>query len=1741
METASRQAAAIRGLIFPAALLLLLSSPSAGQAIYVPNFITSSVSGYLVNPAGGALASIQGFPVKTGTSPIQALIHPSGRFLYVLNAGSGDITLFGISAPSGLLTLSSCPRCDAPTPSGMAVDPAGNFLFVTNLALGGLTSYSINPGNGQLIKGPSFGLGSNTRLAPPVIDPSGRYLYVADSNSGQVFGLSINGGGLTPIPGSPFSTGAGTVSIAASSTAVFAANQSSGDVTMYQVGAGGALSQVGIPVPTGGNPASVAVDPTGNYVYVANQSQLLALNTTPSGPYPLTYLRGYNAGTVPSFVAVDPDGSFVYVVNTISNDVSGFAISASGTLLPTGSASTTNASGSRLLTVRHIGDATTISQSPATLTTTSYGTPVSLLGSIRNRSNPARPPAGTVSISMGDSPVANGTVPLDAAGSFSYAFDASTQFLPVGSNLIQVTYNPAAGFENAAPLRVLFSVTKAQPALVISPPSNPVSGQSTTLTVSARQTAGRYPGGSVAFSVDGAAAGAPPALSNGTASVPFVPSAGSHTITLLYNGDDFFSSASAVPVTFFVKQLTSTTVTSTSSSITSGQTVVLTAAVSAAGNPVTGTIEFFDNGALMNGAPVPVSANQAVIGPRSFPAGTHVITAGFSGDTGNAPSSNAAAPFTLTVTRAAAQIGQPQIQGAAVYGPLAFTVTVTYPAGNPPPSGSLTLNEADSALGSAVLSNGTAAFSAILLGGGNHKITAAYGGDSNYLPSLSAPLVLAVNRAPALVSIPEFTAGTSAGSLTFSVLVGASNASGGVPGGSVTLNDGSASIASAALVKGVATLTVSALSGGNHILTAVYSGDSNFEPATSATLSFTANRLPAQVSSPQLSGAAVYGAAAFSVSVSGASSGGPPPGGSVTLNEGAATLATAAVSTGSAAFSITTLGAGTHSLTAVYSGDVNYLPATSQAGSVAIGKATPRLTLTAPAYSQLVSGQAVSLTATLNGVPLASGTVDFYDSGVRLNSSPLSVAGGQASFTAPLNGAGPHQVFAIFGGDSNCNPVSTAASPLAFNVGQAQSVMGTLLLGGQKSFGQLLKIAATISAAAPGSGAPGGVVLFKDQTNVIGSALLEGGIATLATATLAPGAHAISAVFGGSADFSAGTSPILFFTIEKAPTVTAVTVSGTPPSVLLKAVVAGSNDTLPTGSVQFWSGGTLLGSAPLVPSAGSAGAGISVSSVSGAVTAVYSGDSNFQPSTSTSTTVGTLAQAATTMALKVNPNPALLGQPVTCTASLSWKGSLAPGGRFQLYDGAVSLGSAPAAAQVVFTTTLGAGSHSLVATYTGDSTYLPSLASSDLVVNRIAPAIALAPIATPVYGQPVTLTATLSAPAGGSPALPGGSFAFMEGSAVLAAAPLVNGVASALLPRLEPGQHQISGIYGGDSNWGSANAGVALTITKAATAIEIAPTGGGEGGLSLTANLSVVAPGAGVPSGAINWIEPVSQQVLATAPLSGLSATVSLPAGAGAKPVIAVYSGDAHFSPSGSASATEFSVLNAASFVSSGFAPNQIVTVFTKGLTSAALAASSLPWPADLGGVSVTLVDSAGATHQAQLFYVSPSQLSFLVPSDIPKGGAVLRIAPANGAPISVVIRIGAVAPGLFAANKNGEGVAAAQIVRVHPDGSQDAPQATEVYDPASGTCVPAPIEAASAGDEIYLVLYGTGIRNHSAPVTLRINGQDLPVLYAGPQSEYPGLDQVNMLLPADLPSGPAEISISVDGISSNALTLIFN
>jgi uncharacterized protein (TIGR03437 family) len=171
----------------------------------------------------------------------------------------------------------------------------------------------------------------------------------------------------------------------------------------------------------------------------------------------------------------------------------------------------------------------------------------------------------------------------------------------------------------------------------------------------------------------------------------------------------------------------------------------------------------------------------------------------------------------------------------------------------------------------------------------------------------------------------------------------------------------------------------------------------------------------------------------------------------------------------------------------------------------------------------------------------------------------------------------------------------------------------------------------------------------------------------------------------------------------------------------------------------------------------------------------------------------------------------------------------------------------------------------------------------------------------------------------------------------------------------------------------------------------------------------------------------------------------------------------------------------------------------------------------------------------AKVIYASATQINFLVPTDVPPGSAVITL---QGNTLSNAT-VATVAPGLFTANGNGSGVAAATAIRqVIPTKIQsDVPVFTCA---TPGNCTPAPINV-GVDAPVYLSFYGTGIRNFSSlsNVSVTIGGVAVPVLYAGPQNTYPGLDQVNVPLPLSLRGkGEVDVILTVDGVASNAVRI---
>jgi uncharacterized protein (TIGR03437 family) len=193
-----------------------------------------------------------------------------------------------------------------------------------------------------------------------------------------------------------------------------------------------------------------------------------------------------------------------------------------------------------------------------------------------------------------------------------------------------------------------------------------------------------------------------------------------------------------------------------------------------------------------------------------------------------------------------------------------------------------------------------------------------------------------------------------------------------------------------------------------------------------------------------------------------------------------------------------------------------------------------------------------------------------------------------------------------------------------------------------------------------------------------------------------------------------------------------------------------------------------------------------------------------------------------------------------------------------------------------------------------------------------------------------------------------------------------------------------------------------------------------------------------------------------------------------------------------------------------------------------------------LAGTTVRVRDSAGVEQYAPLFFVSPSQINYQIPPGLAAGPALITITNNSGAIFTGSVQIVNAAPGLFTANASGQGLAAAVVLRIKADGAQ-VYEPVARFDSAQNRFVATPIDLSNPSDQVFLLLFGTGIRNRSslASVSVKIGGVDAEALYAGAQGGFVGLDQVNARLPRSLSGrGEVDVVLTVDGKTANIVRI---
>ncbi len=227
-----------------------------------------------------------------------------------------------------------------------------------------------------------------------------------------------------------------------------------------------------------------------------------------------------------------------------------------------------------------------------------------------------------------------------------------------------------------------------------------------------------------------------------------------------------------------------------------------------------------------------------------------------------------------------------------------------------------------------------------------------------------------------------------------------------------------------------------------------------------------------------------------------------------------------------------------------------------------------------------------------------------------------------------------------------------------------------------------------------------------------------------------------------------------------------------------------------------------------------------------------------------------------------------------------------------------------------------------------------------------------------------------------------------------------------------------------------------------------------------------------------------------------------------------------------SAAGTGAKTVSAASYNFASITPKAVVAAFGNNFATTTRAARTQPLPTELAGVRVTVQDYAGVERLAPLFYVSPTQINYQIPADSKPGPALVKFNASDGNTSFGATTILPSAPALFTINGRGNGAAAA----------------LDAF-----SFAPAPFAATRAnGAPNIIALFGTALGNDATEATgdvrheVRVTIDEKPaaVAYAGSVPGLAGLNQINVVLPANLLAGEHRLKVSRNSTPSNEVTI---
>ncbi len=807
----------------------------------------------------------------------------------------------------------------------------------------------------------------------------------------------------------------------------------------------------------------------------------------------------------------------------------------------------------------------------------------------------------------------------------------------------------------------------------------------------------------------------------------------------------------------------------------------------------------------------------------------------------------------------------------SVFGELVtFTATVTGSSGTP--TGTVEFFDGATSLGTDGLdgsAQATLGVSSLTVGA--HNITAKYLGDTTYATSTSPAITQTVNKAnTSSVVISNNNPSNFGASVMFTATVTAVAPGAGLPTGTVEFFDGATSLGTDTLDgSGQADLSTSSLSVGSHSITASFLGDGNFNTSTSPAI--TQDVVLANVNTittvvADINPSNYNQAVTFTATVVTNPSGQGTPAGIVEFFDGATSLGTDTLDVnGEGSVIVSTLTAGSHSITASYQGNATYNASTSAPYSQTVNQASTS-TAVVSSLNPSIYGQPVTFTATVTssaGTP--AGTVEFFDGATSLGTDTLD-GSGQGDLTINTLTIGSHSITAQYLGDTNYSGSTSLSVTQDVNALVTPAVVLNELSINQPGTDapwEYIEIRGTPSSALTNVFV---VVLEGDVGSAIGNADFVQDLSSFLLGT--NGLLYIGASVGGHT-IPAATTKIALSSFN---TGSGAIENGANTYMLIASPNAGAiapgtdydtnNDgtlELPVGAVIIdtvsWvdagAGGTVYGGVVLTQSAGTPDAAVRFidNLTPSSFAAWFNGDlagtdpfsitfdpaeisANF-PAAGAMLTPGdhnsNATPVASSTAVVADINPTVFGETVTFTATVT-VGSGTPTGTVTFKDGATTLGSSPLVGNIASlpVSNLSVGAHNITAVYSGDVTFASSASPilSQTVNTANTSGVVLSSVNPSVHGQSVTFTVTVSAVPPGA-GLPTGSVEFFDGATSLGTDTLDgSGQADVTTSSLSIGSHSITAVYAGDGNF---NGSTSAPLSQQVNQLVATWVGGGAG------------------------------------------------------------------------------------------------------------------------------------------------------------------------------------------------------------------------------------------------------------------------------------------------------------------------